>query len=88
MRFLSTIQEPDGSTAEAEVEAPDAQGLQDLLHRQGRLLVRVRSLADESEQSALDFALSPRRRLLLLKQALEEALDAGVPLLATFRAIG
>ena len=86
MRFRSTILDPDGSTSLAVLEAPDEQALHDRLHREGRTLVRVRPLDAEQDQGPVDAPLSTRR-LLLLTQALYEALDAGVPLLGTFEAI-
>ncbi|MCA8948812.1 MAG: type II secretion system F family protein [Planctomycetes bacterium] len=85
MRFRSTILEPDGSCATAELEAVDEQSLHDQLHREGRTLLRVRAL-ERRESDAANVALSIRR-LLLLTQAIQEALDAGVPLLATFEAL-
>jgi len=86
MRFRSTILEADGSTATLELDAPDAQSLHDQLHRDGRTLLRVKPLDGPARPRRADVALPPRR-LLLLTQALHEALDAGVPLLSTFHAI-
>lgn len=88
MRFQSTILEPDGSTAVLEIEAADPQALHESLHRQGRTLVRVKELDAKARTIgvATNVRLKPRR-LLLLTQALHEALDAGVPLLSTFRAV-
>lgn len=87
MRYRTTILEPDGSTAQAVLEAVDEQALHEALHGEGRALVRVVPLepvAAERDDAAV--RLKPRR-LLLLTQALAEALDAGVPLLGTFAAI-
>mgnify|MGYP002624321748 CR=1 FL=1 len=87
MRFRSTILEPDGVTAQAVLDAPDEQQLHETLHREGRTLVRAVPLdAADERREAPDVRLSTRR-LLLLTQALLEALDAGVPLLSTFAAI-
>ncbi|MEQ1632959.1 MAG: type II secretion system F family protein, partial [Planctomycetota bacterium] len=87
MRFRSTILEQDGSTATLELEARDPQALHEALHREGRILVKVRELdSPERESVASGVRLSPRR-LLLLTQALHEALDAGVPMLSTFHAV-
>jgi type II secretory pathway component PulF len=87
MRFRSKILEPDGSTATAVLEAPDEVALHTRLHQEGRVLVQVQPLDTvEVEASVTDVRL-PTRRLLLLTQALFEALDAGVPLLGTFQAI-
>ena len=87
MRYRSTILEPDGSTATAVLEAEDEQSLHSALHADGRTLVRVVELdRPEVVETVADRRL-PTRRLLLLTQALFEALDAGVPLLATFDAI-
>lgn len=87
MRFRSTIIEPDGSQSHSVVEATDEQALHDRLHREGRTLVQVDALdAVETATPASDVRMSGRR-LLLLTQALYEALDAGVPLLGTFQAI-
>lgn len=88
MRFRTTVLESDGSQVLAELEAADEQALHILVHRQGKTLLRVKALdvAPPAEQ-ALEVALAPRR-LLLLTQALFEALDAGVPLLTTLRAVG
>jgi type II secretory pathway component PulF len=87
MRYRSTILEPDGSTSTAVLEAPDEQSLHSSLHGDGRTLLRLVPLDKVREQrEAVDVHLAPRR-LLLLTQALYEALDAGVPLLSTFEAI-
>lgn len=85
MRFRSTILEPDGKKVSLELEAADAQALHEDLHREGRLLLQVQPL-DAVREVGATVSLSPRR-LLLLTQALQEALDAGVPLLTTFAAI-
>ena len=86
MRFRSTILDDDGSTTTAVLEASDEQALHDRLHREGRALLRVRALDAADADEPVDLPLAPRR-LLLLTQALHEALDAGVPLLGTFEAI-
>ena len=87
MRFRSTILEPDGSQSQTVVEAADEQALHERLHHEGRTLVQVKALdAVEQDDAAADVRISGRR-LLLLTQALYEALDAGVPLLGTFQAI-
>ena len=85
MKFRSTILEPDGRTVQLDLEAADAQALHEDLHRQGRALLRVDG-TEVSSARVRSIALSPRR-LLMLTQALQEALDAGVPLLTTFSAI-
>ncbi len=85
MKFRSTILEPDGRTVHLDVEAADAQALHEDLHRQGRTLLRV--AATEAVRSEIGSVTLSPRRLLLLTQALQEALDAGVPLLTTFAAI-
>ena len=87
MRFRTKILEHDGSTVQTELEAADEQTLHDLLHREGRTLLRVKPLAAVRKQVAIDVKVTPRR-LLMLTQALQEALDAGVPLLSTFQAVG
>ncbi|MBL9075973.1 MAG: type II secretion system F family protein [Planctomycetes bacterium] len=87
MRFLTTVLDADGATVRQELEAADAQSLHAELHRQGRTLLAVESLDEEFETDGVtDVALGPRR-LLLLTQALAEALEAGVPLLSTFHAM-
>ena len=87
MRFRSMILETDGSTVQAEMEAADEQALHDQLHREGRTLVRVKSLdVPVARRVPTNVRITPRR-LLLLTQALYEALDAGVPLLSTFKAV-
>ncbi|MCU0867189.1 MAG: type II secretion system F family protein [Planctomycetes bacterium] len=86
MRFRSTILDDDGSTTTTVLEASDEQALHDRLHREGRALLRVRALDAADADEPDDLPLAPRR-LLLLTQALHEALDAGVPLLGTFEAI-
>lgn len=87
MRYRSTILEPDGSTVTAVLEAPDEQALHTTLHSDGRTLVRLVPLdAVEEKKAVVDVRLT-QRRLLLLTQALFEALDAGVSLLGTFDAI-
>lgn len=87
MRYRSTILESDGSTVTTVLEAPDEQVLHTSLHGEGRTLVRSVPLDSvDVVQKVVDVHLSPRR-LLLLTQALFEALDAGVSLLGTFEAI-
>lgn len=86
MRYRSTILEPDGSTVTTVLDAPDEQSLHGSLHREGRTLVRVVSLDAVEKREVVSVSLS-QRRLLMLTQALFEALDAGVSLLATFDAI-
>lgn len=87
MRFRTTVLEHDGSTVQAVLEAPDEQALHVQLHRQGRTLVRANPLdAVTAAGTGGPVELKPRR-LLLLTQALYEALDAGVPLLSTLRAV-
>lgn len=87
MRFRSTILEADGSTSQALLEADSEQSLHERLFQEGRRLLRARSIDAATTQPSANVALSPRR-LLLLTQALYEALDAGVPLLATLAAVG
>lgn len=87
MRFRTKILESDGSTVQTELEAQDEQSLHDLLHREGRTLLRIKPLDAGKQQVAIDVKVTPRR-LLLLTQCLQEALDAGVPLLSTFQALG
>lgn len=88
MRFRSTILERDGSTVTAELEAADAQSLHDQLHREGRTLVRVKVVETAARSKVRANVPLSTRRLLMLTQALHEALDAGVPLLSAFRAVG
>jgi type IV pilus assembly protein PilC len=87
MRYRSTYIESDGSTVTAVLEALDEQALHTSLHADGRTLVRSVALDTLAVAAkVVDVRLSPRR-LLLLTQALFEALDAGVSLLGTFEAI-
>jgi type II secretory pathway component PulF len=87
MRFRTTVLESDGSTVQAELEAVDEQALHAQVHRQGKTLLRVKAVDDGGATGfARPVVLKPRR-LLLLTQAWFEALDAGVPLLATLRAV-
>jgi type II secretory pathway component PulF len=86
MRYRSTILETDGSTTTAVLEASDEQSLHNRVHRDGRQLLRAQPLERATARPAANVRLSPRR-LLLLTQALGEALDAGVPLLGTFHAV-
>lgn len=90
MQFRSQVIEADGSTRTAVLEAEDEQSLHQRLHAEGRTLLKARALeavAEEHEEASVeDVRLTPRR-LLLLTQALYEALDAGVSLLGTFEAI-
>jgi len=88
MRFQSTILEPDGKSSTLVLEASDAQSLHEEMARSGRLLVRVRALEQQEDSDRPGSVALPARRLLLLTQALQEALDAGVPLLSTFQAVG
>lgn len=87
MRYRTTILEPDGSTAQAVLEAVDEQTLHETLHGEGRALVRVVPLAPAAAERGVAAVRLKPRRLLLLTQALAEALDAGVPLLGTFAAV-
>jgi hypothetical protein len=64
-----------------EDSRPDEQELHATLHREGMVLVRARALDGEVETAVGEVELKPRR-LLLLTQALHEALEAGVPLLS------
>ncbi len=90
MRYRARILESDGATSTAVLEADDEQALHTQLHADGRSLLEAQSLDGESvagdPDAVEDVRLTPRR-LLLLTQALHEALDAGVPLLGTFAAI-
>jgi type II secretory pathway component PulF len=87
MRFQATILDADGKTEQVVVDAPDEVSLHERLQSEGRTLLQVQSTdAARGERRELRVQLSPRR-LLLLTQALYEALDAGVPLLSTFQAI-
>lgn len=88
MRFRSTILEPDGATVTVELEATDELALHAELHREGRTLLKVKPLEVAAKRTAPASVRLKPRRLLLLTQALHEALDAGVPLLSTFRAVG
>lgn len=92
MRFRAKVLEADGATCTAVLEADDELALHLQLHGEGRTLLTVQAL-DVAAAEVVDgpsevegVRLSPRR-LLLLTQALYEALDAGVPLLRTFAAI-
>ncbi len=88
MRFRSTILEADGSQSQTVLDATDEQALHARLHEEGRTLVKVQALerVQVEQRVAGDVRMAPRR-LLLLTQALYEALDAGVPLLGTFKAV-
>ncbi len=86
MRFLTTVLNGDGTTVREELEATDVQALHAQLHRQGMTLLRAKALDREVAEAVADVELKPRR-LLLLTQALGEALEAGVPLLSTFQAV-
>jgi len=92
MRYRAKVLEPGGATSTALLDADDEQSLHQQLHGEGRTLLTAQALdalpadADDDVGEVDDVRLSPRR-LLLLTQALYEALDAGVPLLGTFAAI-
>jgi len=90
MRYRARFLEADGATNTAVLEADDEQTLHTRLHGEGRALLTVQPLDFVPEPGdpadVEDVRLTPRR-LLLLTQALHEALDAGVPLLGTFAAI-
>lgn len=88
MRFQSTILEQDGTTVSAELEAGDAQELHARLYREGRTLIRVTPVEDDAATAVPTSVRLSARRLLLFTQALHEALDAGVPMLSTFQAVG
>ncbi len=87
MRFRTTVLENDGSTAQQDLESADEQSLHVQLHRQGRTLLRVKALESQVDGTAAEQVSLSQRQLLLLTQALYEALDAGVPLLTTLRAV-
>jgi len=88
MRFQSTILEADGSQVTKELEAVDEQSLHDRLHREGKTLLRVRLVEGAKAPSGDAPSVKVNsRRLLLLTQAMQESLDAGVPLLAAFDAL-
>ncbi len=87
MRFRSTILEQDGSQTTAELEAVDVHVLHATLHRDGRALLKAQAVDDGEESAAATNVRLTPRRLLLLTQALHEALDAGVPMLSTFTAV-
>lgn len=89
MRFRSTILDADGSQSQAVLEANDELELHARLHGEGRTLLRAQALERPAVAAApeLGSVHIPPRRLLLLTQALYEALDAGVPLLGTFQAV-
>lgn len=87
MRFDATIAESDGVTVKERLEADDEQALHDMLGREGRMLVRAKALDAATNDISVRRTKMSQRRLLLLTQALHEALDAGVPLLGTFQAI-
>ncbi|MGE3174644.1 MAG: type II secretion system F family protein [Planctomycetota bacterium] len=86
MRYRSTYLEEGGRSVTAVLEAPDEQALHEQLHRSGRTLVRVRALDAADPGLASQARLRPSRVLLFL-QALENALDAGVPLLTALAAL-
>jgi type II secretory pathway component PulF len=88
MRFRSTVLDADGSQSQAVLEAADELELHTRLHAEGKALVRVQRIEQAAaEPRELGVVHIPPRRLLLLTQALYEALDAGVPLLGTFQAV-
>lgn len=84
MRFRSTYVDQAGSTVTAVLEAPDEQSLHEDLHRGGCTLVRARPVTAPSEGPR--DRLRPARLLLFL-QSLQNALDAGVPMLAALTAL-
>ena len=87
MRFQTTVLQSNGSTSVVELEADDEQALHARLHEEGSTLLRVKPLdAVVANVAGRPVAMKPKR-LLLLTQALHEALDAGVPLLSTFEAV-
>jgi type II secretory pathway component PulF len=87
VRYRSTILDEDGSTVQAVLEAEDEQALHASLHDEGKSLVRVVPIDPIAKNAKIVDMHLPPRRLLMLTQALYEALDAGVPLLSTFEAI-
>lgn len=86
MRFQTTVLDGDGTSVRRELEAADVQTLHADLHRQGLVLLRAKPLDRDVDTGVTDAELRPRR-LLLLTQAIAEALEAGVPLLSTFQAV-
>ena len=92
MRYRANVLEADGATSTTVLEADDEQALHLRLHGEGRALLKAQPLdaaaaEDVDDQADVDDVRLSPRRLLLLTQALYEALDAGVPLLGTFAAI-
>ena len=92
MRYRAKVLDADGATSIAVLEADDEQTLHLQLHGEGRTLLTAQALdvvdaADVDDTAEVDDVRLSQRRLLLLTQALYEALDAGVPLLGTFAAI-
>jgi len=65
----------------------DVHVLHATLHRDGRALLKAQAVDDGEESAAATNVRLTPRRLLLLTQALHEALDAGVPMLSTFTAV-
>ncbi len=86
MRYRSTYIEEGGRAVTAVLEAADEQQLHEQLHREGRSLVRVRPLDRIDDASSQRVRLSPARVLLFL-QALQNSVDAGVPLLTALAAL-
>ena len=87
MNYRSTYLEADGKTATAVVEAPDEQALHELLHRQGRTLLRAKVVGGVAGAIEAGNPRIPPKKLILFVQSLEGALEAGVPLLTTIAAI-
>lgn len=92
MRYRSTYLDERGAAVTAVLEAPDEQSLHEELHRRGHVLVRVRAEDGGAVRGPADVGGTSDQklaagRLLLFLQALQNSLDAGVPLLSALAAL-
>jgi type II secretory pathway component PulF len=82
--YSSTYLDEAGREGTATLEARDEQDLHEILHRQGRLLLRATTGKSEVKVKSRRF---PPKKLLIFTQSMESSLDAGVPVLQALESI-
>ncbi len=88
MQYKSVFIEPDGSQGVAMLEAADTQELHAQLGRQGRLLIKATSNAEQKgNRSKFKGHPITDKKLLIFTQSMESAMDAGVPVLTALDSI-
>jgi len=85
LRYRSVYLDHDGSRSTAVLEARDEQELHEQLFLDGRVLLQAKPAKGDAGSGRA--ARLSSRKLLVLVQSLESALDAGVPILAALAAM-